>query len=118
MTDWRTAIRKAAERGDQDQLANDDAEAMRRVVLSAVSGEARKPAATLWMRHPVLVAASVVAILSLGVGAGLRFDAATPLPAGETMSSDESAKADAAGSAGAIPVSRQLQFMTAGGTRI
>ena len=75
MSNWRGAMREAGERDEQDHLSADEAQAMRRVVLAAVVDDAReRAAASRWMRRPALVAATIVAIISVGVVMGLRLD--------------------------------------------
>ena len=119
MTDWRSAMRDAAERDEQDHLSADEAQAMRRVVTAAVAADASDRATSIWMRRPVLVPATIVAIISVGVGTGLRLDLADRShPQTPTAVVTEPAPIDATNPANANPSSRQLQFMTAGGTRI
>ena len=77
MTDWRTAMRDAAQREEQDCLTGDQAEAMRRVVLAAVADEAGGRARVVWMRRPVLVAAMIVAIVSTVWERGIHLDLST-----------------------------------------
>jgi len=113
-------MREAGERDEQDHLSADEAQAMRRVVLAAVVDDAReRAAASRWMRRPALVAATIVAIISVGVVMGLRLDlvnrsqqpSTTPL-------ANQAPPIEATGAATVTPSNRQLQFMTAGGTRI
>ena len=119
MTDWRTAMQDAAEQDEQDHLSPDEAQAMRRIVVAAVSDAASERAAFPWMRRPVLVAATIVAIISVGVGAGLRLDLSNRSPQPPTTEvSSQAAPSDAANAASDGSQNRQLQFMTAGGTRI
>ena len=119
MTDWRTAMRDAAHREEQDCLTGDQAEAMRRVVLAAVADEAGGRARVVWMRRPVLVAAMIVAIVSIGVGTGIHLDLSTRSEqmsmSGQTSGPAQLHPADAARAA---TPNRQLQFLTPGGTRI
>src|SRR4051794_25380794 len=119
MTDWRTAMRDAADREEQDCLTGDQAEAMRRVVLAAVADEAGGRARVLWMRRPVLVAAMIVAIVSIGVGTGIHLDLSNR---SERMSmsgeASEPAQRQPADAARVAAPNRQLQFLTPGGTRI
>ena len=74
MTDWRTAMRDATQRDEQECLSGDQADAMRRVVLAGVVDDASERAQTFWVRRPVLVAAAIVAVVSIGVGTGFRLD--------------------------------------------
>lgn len=118
MTDWRSAMREAAARDDQEQLSAEEAQAMRRVVIAAVDTDTRQRAGTMWTRRTMLVAATIVAIVSVGIGAGLRLD----LGNGSQKSSTTELTTDPAplptDTASADAPNRQLQFMTAGGTRI
>ena len=119
MTEWRSAMREAAERDEQDHLSADEAQAMRRVVLAAVADDARDRATSIWMRRPVLVAATIVAVISLGVGTGIHLDLANLSQQPPTTElATQVGRIDAATTASVAPASRQLQFMTAGGTRI
>jgi len=119
MTDWRTAMRDAAHREEQDCLTGDQAEAMRRVVLAAVADEAGGRARVLWTGRPVLVAAMIVAIVSIGVGTGIHLDLSNQ---SEQMSMrgqvSQPAQLQPAEAARAATPNRQLQFLTPGGTRI
>jgi len=118
MTDWRSALRAAAERDEQDSLSAAEAHTMRHVVLAAVADSTPGRAPAVWLRRPVLVAVTIVAIISAGMGAGLRLDLANrsqqarPI---ELVAQPASVAPDAVGTA---PTNRQLQFKTAGGTRI
>lgn len=119
MTDWRTAMRDAAHREEQDCLTGDQAEAMRRVVLAAVADEAGGRARAPWMRRPVLVVATIVAIVSIGVGTGIHLDLSTrseQMPMSGQPS--DPAQLHPADAARAATRHRQLQFLTPGGTRI
>jgi hypothetical protein len=119
MTDWRTAMRDAAHREEQDCLTGDQAEAMRRVVLAGVADATGGRARVLWMRRPVLVAAMIVAIVSIGLGTGIHLDRPNR---SEQMSTSgqasEPPQLSAADAARAGTPNRQLQFLTPGGTRI
>jgi len=119
MTNWQSAMREAAERDEQDHLSADEAQAMRRIVTAAVVADASDRATSIWTGRPVLVAATIVAIISVGVGTGLRLAPAdrSHEPATATVAT-ELAPIDATNPASVNPASRQLQFMTAGGTRI
>ena len=119
MSNWRDAIHEAAERDEQDHLSAEEAQAMRGVVLAAISDDVPGRAAAVWMRRPVLVAATIVAIISVGVITGLRLDLANRSPqAAATEMANQAAPSDVANAASVNPQNRQLQFMTAGGTRI
>ena len=119
MTDWRTVMRDVVHREEQDCLTGDQAETMRRVVLAAVADEAGGGARVVWMRRPVLVAAMIVAIVSIGVGTGMHLDLSNE---SEQMSmsgqASEPAHLHPADVARAGTPNRQLQFLTPGGTRI
>jgi hypothetical protein len=79
---------------------------MRRVVLAAVVERAPQPAAA-WWPGPFVMAAAVAACLLVGISIGLRLN---PVARGA---------APGAGVQAATPdARRQLQFVTAGGTRI
>jgi hypothetical protein len=111
-------MQDAAEQDEQDHLSPDEAQAMRRIVVAAVSDAASERAAFPWMRRPVLVAATIVAIISVGVVAGLRLDLSNRSPQAPTAEIASQAAADATNAASVNSQNRQLQFMTAGGTRI
>jgi hypothetical protein len=116
MTDWRTTMRNAVERDEEDCLSREQAESMRQVVLAAVADPASDRAQGWWMRRPVLAAATVVAMLSIGVGAGLHLDFSNR---SEQMAASEPAPSSrGADSLPASTPNRQLQFLTPGGTRI
>lgn len=118
MSDWQSAMREAVDRDEQEQLSIDEARTMRRVVLAAVDADAGQRVETVWTHRAMLVVATVVAIISVGVGAGLRLD----LGNGSRQASTTALTADpapiASETASVDTPSRQLQFMTAGGTRI
>ncbi|HEU4937767.1 MAG TPA: hypothetical protein VFT39_15010 [Vicinamibacterales bacterium] len=119
MSNWRGAMREAVERDEQDHLSPDEAQAMRRLVVAAVSDAAPERAAFPWMRRPVLVAATIVAIISVGVVTGLRWDLSNRSPqAPATEVASQASGTDATHAANVTSQNRQLQFMTAGGTRI
>jgi len=112
-------MRQAAERDEQDQLSTDEAEAMRRVVMAAVGDAVPARTASPWMRRPVLVAATIVAVISVGIAAGLHLDLTNrPERPQTTQLMPEAAPIDTTTTADATTPSRQLQFVTAGGTRI
>ena len=119
MSNWRGAMREAGERDEQDHLSADEAQAMRRVVLAAVVDDAReRAAASRWMRRPALVAATIVAIISVGVVMGLRLDLVNRSQQPSTTPLANQAPPIEATGAATPASNRQLQFMTAGGTRI
>ncbi len=118
MTDWKSAMREAAERDGQEQLSTEEARAMRRIVLAAVKPETQTATAIPWMRRPVLVAATIVAIVSVALGAGVHFDLITRSQQASTTELTLDPAPIASGTASVGTPSRQLQFMTAGGTRI
>jgi hypothetical protein len=115
MTNWQNELHKADERDEQDHLSTDEAQAMRRVVVAAVSDAAPGRAASPWMRRPVLVAATIVAVISVGIATGLHWDLTNRQP--DTPLVPEAAAIDTTNANVTTP-SRQLQFVTAGGTRI
>ncbi len=118
MTDWRSAMRDAAHREEQDCLAGDQAEAMRRVVLAAVADETAGGAPVLWMRRPVFVAAMIVAIVSIGLGTGIHLDLSNRSEMSMSGQASDPAQLHPADAARAATPNRQLQFLTPGGTRI
>jgi hypothetical protein len=77
MTDWRTLLRDVNAREDEEQLSTDEAESIRQTVLAIASTTAPEPQAWPWMR-PMMVAATVTAVIVAGVVAGHRFDVSTP----------------------------------------
>ena len=114
MTDWRTVLREVDARSEEDRLSPEEAEAMRRVVLATASAIAPEPEGWPWMR-PVFVAATVVAMIAVGIVAGRRFDlSVAPGPTPTTQA--EVAPGTSAGDV--VVPNRQLQFLTPGGTRI
>src|SRR3982751_6724646 len=113
MTDWRSAMRDAAERDEQDHLLPAEAQAMRRVILAAVAHNTPGRAPTLWLRRHVLVATTIVAIISVGVAAGLRLDfASRPQQAPPSAFVSQPASI-APETADMNPQNLQLQFKTA-----
>jgi hypothetical protein len=115
MSDWRRSLREASEHDEQDHLSTDEAQAMRRAVLAAVSDPAPGRAASRWMRRPVLVAATIVAVISVGIATRLHLDPTNRQP--DTPLVPEAAPIET-NTANVTTPSRQLQFVTAGGTRI
>jgi hypothetical protein len=120
MTDWRTAMRDAARRDEQDELSPADAEAMRRLVVAAAGQQAETPAGSPWLR-PMFVVASVAAVIAVGTVAAIKMDlSGRP----DSSLSDATAAAPARGtdsmlqSTAVDAPNRQLQFLTPGGTRI
>ena len=112
-------MRQAVERDEQDQLSADEAQAMRRVVVAAVGDAAPARASSPWMRRPVLVAATIVAVISVGIATGLHLDLTNrPEQPQTTQLMHEAAPVETTAPADASAPSRQLQFVTAGGTRI
>jgi hypothetical protein len=118
MTDWRTAMRDAAEQDEQDRLSADQADTMRRVVVAAVVDDASAREQRVWMRRPVLVAATIVAVVSIGVGTAIHLDLSSR--SGHATAEDAPAAAflDRTDHTREVPQNRQLQFLTPGGTRI
>jgi hypothetical protein len=113
MTDWRTQLRDVLNQDEQDRLSVEDVDAMRREVLRSLHARDEGTGAWSWLQ-PLVVAATVVAMVGVGVGIGQHFDA-------RTLSIE--AESDRGGVDG-IPASgpqeraRQLQFSMPGGTRI
>ncbi|MFL6280958.1 MAG: hypothetical protein ACJ731_12660 [Vicinamibacterales bacterium] len=119
MTDWRRAMRDVAECDEQDLLLPGDAQAMRQVVLAAAADGMREPAPAVWIRRPVLIATTIVAIISMGIGTGLRLDLANRSHQARPIELAAQPLIPVAPDTADIgPKNRQLQFKTAGGTRI
>ena len=114
MTDWRTALRDVNARVDEEQLPADEAESIRRAMLAIASTAAPEPKVWPWMR-PMMVAATVTAVIVAGVVASHRFDVSAP-PASPAVQGD-AMNVDTPTAQAAVP-NRQLQFLTPGGTRI
>jgi len=114
MTDWRTALREAEARDEDDRLSPDQAESMRRAMLAAASARVPEPKGWPWAR-PMFVAATVVAIIAVGVVAGRKTDLSAPVESTTTVPGESNPGVRA--SDAALP-NRQLQFLTPGGTRI
>jgi hypothetical protein len=110
MTDLRTRLRDALRDEEDERLSVDAAAAMRRVVVAA-AGDGDSEPARMWL-PPLAVAATLVAMVAIGIAIGQRFDD-RPAPAGASDGRD-----------GDLPArqrpdrARQLQFSTPGGTRI
>ena len=117
MSDWRRAIRQAVERDEQDHLSVDEARAMRRIVVAAVSDGTPSRASSPWGRRSVLVAATIVAVISAAIGTGLHVDLTNRQPS-TTQLVPNAAPIDTTNTAYVTTPTRQLQFVTAGGTRI
>lgn len=114
MADWRTVLREMDARSEEDRLSPEEAEAMRRVVLATASTTAPETKGWSWMR-PMFVAATVAAMIAVGIVAGRRFDLSV---APETPSTTQADMSPGASAAGVVVPNRQLQFLTPGGTRI
>jgi hypothetical protein len=115
MTDWRRALREADAQDDEnDRLSPDEAESMRREMLAAASASVSAPPRWSWMR-PMLVAATVAAMIAVGVIAGRRVE--FPATPGSTTTVPAEPTAEARGVDTSVE-NRQLQFLTPGGTRI
>jgi hypothetical protein len=119
MTDWRTAIRDVVEQDAQDSLSTDAAKEMRRVVIAAAANRVTERSKSSWMRRPVFVAATAVAIIAGGVAAGLRLDLSIDSKgSGMTSPAVIGQPGSVSDAASAGEPNRQLQFLTPGGTRI
>jgi len=114
MTDWRRAVREADARDENDRLSPDEAESMRRAMLAAASARIPEPERWSWTR-PMFVAATVVALIAVGIVGRHRGDLPTPPETTTTVPGD--ARPEATGTEASVP-NRQLQFLTPGGTRI
>ena len=113
MTDWRTLLRDVDAENDSERLSDDAVESMRRAMLAAAAKAAPERERGLWMR-PLVVAATVVAVVAVGVLAGRRFD----LPAAPQNRPAQAESSAESRGAGIGEPNRQLQFLTPGGTRI
>jgi hypothetical protein len=113
MTAWRMLLRELDARDEDERLSPDDAESIRRAMLTAAAKATPERERGLWMK-PLLVAATVVVMVAVGVLAGRRFD--LPVPPQNPPAQAEST-ADSPAAAISEP-NRQLQFLTPGGTRI
>lgn len=116
MNDWRTPLREALARDDDERLSADEASTMRAAILAEITRETSLAAAYSWMR-PIALAATVAGVIAIGIVAGLRTDESTVLERGVPAAVAGSRPGDA--QVPAVPGSnRQLQFLTPGGTRI
>jgi len=106
MTDLRTRLRDALRDAEDERLSLDEAAAMRRVVIASARDAGREPA-RMWL-PPLAVAATVVAMVGIGIVLGGRFDARPSRPAAD----------DPGELSGEPPPARQLHFSTPSGTRI
>ena len=109
MTDLRTLLHDALGNEEDERLTIDEAAAMRRVVIAAARdsvGESPR----IWFA-PLAVAATVVAMVAVGIAMGGRFDAT----AARAVPDDAGVDVPATQTPGRA---RQLQFSTPGGTRI
>jgi len=113
MTDLRTRLRDALgieEDDENDRLSVEEAAAMRRVIVAAARVGRVEPA-RMW-RLPLAVAATLVAMVGIGIAIGQHFDARPAnLDSPDSSTGDSPARQMPAGA-------RQLQFSTPGGTRI
>ena len=116
MTDWRTAMREAARRDEQDELSPVEAEAMRRLVVAATEHQAETPAASTWLR-PMFVVATVAAMIAVGTVAAIKLDLSGRSDAPLTDVNTTTSTSNTQSTNGEGP-NRQLQFLTPGGTRI
>lgn len=109
MTELRTQIRDALRDDEDERLSVDDAVAMRRFVVASVAPVNETGTALSWLQ-PLAVAATLVAMITVGSTVGHRFDyrAGTPARAGSHQNPPASEQDGA----------RQLHFSTPGGTRI
>jgi len=121
MTDWRTVMRDVVEQDAQDSLSTDAAQEMRRVVMAAAANQVTERSKSSWMLRPVFVAATAVAIIAVGVAAGLRRDLSIDSKqagSGITSPAVIGQPGSVSDAASAGEPNRQLQFLTPGGTRI
>jgi hypothetical protein len=110
MTDLRTRLRDALRDEQDDRLSADAAAAMRRIVVAAARDGGSEPA-RFWFA-PLAVAATVVAMVAIGISIGERFDdrLVRDRPSDATDTDVPAPQGPAR--------ARQLQFSTPGGTRI
>jgi hypothetical protein len=111
MTDRRTQIRDALGEHDDERLSVDDVAAMRRVVVASAALVDGPRNAASWFQ-PLAVAATLVAMIALGIAVGQRFDARAAAVMG-TSGVDEGGRV-----VREPEHARQLHFSTPGGTRI
>jgi len=111
MTDLRTRLRDALRDEEDERPSADDIASMRRVVVASVrAADEKERRAASWVQ-PLAVAATIVAMIAVGIAIGGRFDAGTN---GATAP-----RGDERGPAAPGPDrARQFQFSTPGGTRI
>jgi hypothetical protein len=107
MIGLRTQIRDALGEHDDERLSVDEVAAMRRIVVASASLADEPRTVAAWFQ-PLAVAATLVAMMILGVAIGQRFDARATVVMG-TSDGDVVREPERA---------RQLQFSTPGGTRI
>jgi hypothetical protein len=107
MTDLRTLLHAALGNEEDERLTPDEAAAMRRVVIGAAR-ESAGESPRIWFA-PLAVAATVVAMVAVGVAIGGRFDATATRAVPNDVDAPATQTPDRA---------RQLQFSTPGGTRI
>jgi hypothetical protein len=119
MTDWRTAMRDAARRDEQDELSPAEVEAMRRVVMAATEHQPEPRAESSWLR-PMFVVASVAAMIVAGTVTAIKMDlpARFDSPVTDLGGTSASSIDSTARSTNIEQPNRQLQFLTPGGTRI
>lgn len=112
-------MRDVVEQDAQDSLSTDAAQEMRRVVIAAAANSVTERSTSSWMR-PVFVAATAVAIIAVGVAAGLRLDLLESYQrgSGKTVPVVTGQPGSVSDGASAGEPNRQLQFLTPGGTRI
>jgi hypothetical protein len=113
MIDWRRALSDLIAREDADHLSADEAATMRAAILGAVEPDRRPSVRLSWMR-PLAFSAAAVALIAVGIVSARRFDA--PAPAGGVLSTTPLPPARQSNAAESS--SRQLHFLTPGGTRI
>jgi hypothetical protein len=110
MTDLRTRLHDALRDEEDARLPADQAAAMRRIVVAAARDGGSEPA-RFWFA-PLAVAATLVAMVALGISVGQRFGD-RPMRGGASDSTDTDLPARQGPDR-----ARQLQFSTPGGTRI
>lgn len=106
MTDWHTPLRAALSEDDDDRLAPEEVQAMRRTVIAAVPPMSPPTPGFSW-RRPVAVCAALILLLLTGVVGERRMALRVAAPVDPV-----SVTADGGGER------RQVQFSTPGGTRI
>jgi hypothetical protein len=105
MSDMNRWLKEGDPLAGEPGLSAIDAQAMRRAIVAAANAPTKEIAR--WWPGPLVLAAGMAACLIIGISAGLRFQPA-PGSVAETPAVPAAIKAPP----------RQMQFVTAGGTRV